>query len=1469
MTEVWILKTADGEEYNFQVVPNDDDPFTYDTVYNLMDGVVGHHGTPITITSDAVPGISGAELRDEQRTTRVVYLPLFIRGKTPAEFHYYLSKLRKSVIQMTDHQLWVTNEEGQTRVLYCRYQKGFETAADDEKSALTWKFVGLYVEAMDPFFYDPPGSEINRNFSPDPWSEDFLTFSVNSAITADTAVGDTRIKIQNTTNFIEGNAIDIFGTKIITSDELAYSEEFIREMDKRAEDIRLGAIPASPANVVCTIATDNANPQVGQTFQISGTFTTDAGAPVTGQAVLLYATGGIKSRWNVSSYTGDGKYSFTIIPDAEGAYTFQVRLLADEINYHTAWTDVLSVNTGIAGLSTDTTLTLQASPATPLPATPFTLSGTLLAGTTGLANQTITIYKKSPLGKVAAASAVTDKNGNYALTGIEPAGWVSYEADFAGFTSTTYAANAITTAIESISTSTITQIINQSQSVGDITGSGNTINFAPQVAINSIGQTIIDRINGKTTVTLYKPSSASLNINIGNLNYPINYWAALPPSMIDDGEIQYFGYHSYNGIICIAESSADDYATELGLIENTDGTGNGLNAAIDISVVTDNVKDGSGNTYPLSHWAAWLASLYTAGWRLFCGINSTGRSGDPAYIAALGSGAKYINFSSTPRTGTSDNPDTYGGSVDHNSFQLFNSAAVPYIQAWALAAYLAAPSVKSGIMAGIWADDGHGLNQILINEKGGSCPDYRCLLDWSYMNEIGMTNFVAWFHPKYNAVTARDLEAEQVSLYESLGFPAILSDLRTSYAAITTPAWHEPTKKAVRLTYTYTDIPMIFSGTLTKLTSGAAIESGTITLQESFSAKVAATETTFLSASSASKTITVATGTGSWFIANQAVTISDGTHSETNTITSVAANSVTVTNYPAHTYVNGMVTATNYPSGQEIIQLESVAGVEAADTVSLPSETKVVASVDTDSDRLTFTVNLTESYSVGAVVTLVGGSGVDAGWADRGSDATNGLGAYVIQYLGAAGEHQFRVKFAEQTISGTDYMQMIVPTPDGFPAYKQIRIYTEAIQETNQIKTVLNGTILELENPIVNNYLVANSCYVSEYDLEDSFLTPDPSLPRTLNDNCNIVIFWMRGCPPCYTAKQQLKDMQALYPNLQLTFVEIQDHVGQLDETSVMNVGMDAAKLLYPEAYAFAETCGPAPPAPYGVIDAITPCPTCGGSGKTDTTCPTCDGTGTVDGGTCPTCDGTGTLVVTCPTCQGGCEQTGMMPAIIAIYRGGLFVQAFCGVHTTGCDPVSTEVLADTCGPKMYWRISASSIGTQAIIVNNGEITTYPIWTVTGPGQTPAFINVTTGESFQLDHELVEGEAVIIDATDFAKTVSGTRQENYTANGYMKSTICPTCQGKGVIAASCANCGGLEVCPTCHGSGVISVWVPASTGTTLDPSGMYNLRFEIDEDNDDFWGFAPNANVIQIELGNTKYGSSIVNMQIIQRYDGI
>ena len=1353
MTEVWILKTADGESYNFQVTPDNDNPFTYDGIYNLMQGVTGHHGSPITITTDPVPGIAGAELRDEQRGTRVVYLPLFIRGKTPAEFHRYLSKLRKSVIQMVDHQLWVTNEEGQTRVLYCRYQKGFETVADDEKGGLNWKFVGLYVEAMDPFWYDPPGAELTRNFSQDPWDDDFFTFSVSSALKQDALLGDTRIVIDNTLNFIAGKAIDIRGSKIINSDEVAWNED---------EAPRLG-LSESIVSTNITTNVSSSSVQLNEQFQVSGNLSvSSSGDSVVNKLVEIDRTdpyGNVSTSISVTDI--HGAYNITDVADIDGIYSYIAKFIGDAT--HGAASAPASIK---AGTTAATVLTIAASARYPTPNTNFTVSGTLTTGTTGIWGAKVTLYKKSPAGKTAVGAATTDKNGAYSITVNEPAGWVAFEVDYAG------------------------AVVTPTQQDPGLLG-----------WLEWLFEDIFKKLEGWLQIGKgrFAASSASIDINIGDRQYPIDYAVALTPSMINDGEVQYFGAKGFGMIGCIAETEAEDsYATELAIITSSDpAIGNNLSAFIDISVVTDKAAH-------LSEYEDWIEDLYSAGWLNFAGVNSTGRVGDPEYLQSLHSDINYINYNSTPKAGTTTNPDTINS--DENQFQLFKSSAIPYIEAWTETAFAHSPSIPNGILAGVWANDSKGVNEMLANSVAGSSPSYQDLFDWSYINNCGMAVFGVWFHPKYNAATPRDSEAEQVSVYKSLGFETIVANLQASYHATGMPGWQEPTVKAVSLTMTYTDLPLVLSGKLTKLTTGAAVSGATITVEELPLA-------TLLTAT--------ASGAGS------------------NKVVSVAST-------------------VGYQDG-DVVKITSTQPYSETNTISTDG-------VDPVANTLTMVNTLAHSYNINKAAQVAGYQ-----WEARITDTTNSSGKWSVKYtedatswVCAPGKHQFRVHFAGATIGGVQYMPFITPTTDGETIFHQVLTRLGLAAETNEIRSVDSTKVLTLKNPLANDYLVANECYVSEVDLEDSFLTPDDPTTRILNDNCNLVIFWMRGCPPCYTAKAQLKAIQAQFPNLELTFVEIQDHGPSTDITGETSIGMDAAKALYPEAYAFAEACGPAPPPPYGVIDCITPCPTCGGSGKV-----TCI-SGKVNDVTYSQCgSGKDAHIITCPTCRGTGKQEGMMPAVIAVYRDGLFITSFCGVHTTGLDPVSSAVLEDACGPKMYWRIGNSSIAANAVIVNNGEITTYPIWTIAGPGKTPTFTNITTGESFQLNHELVAGEAVVIDATDFAHTVSGTRQENYTGAGYMKTVTCPTCGGKGVIPTSCATCGGLEVCPTCHGTGLISVWVPASTGSTTDEGGMANLRFEIDEDNDDFWGFAPNANVITVELGDTKYGASIVNMKIVPRYDGI
>jgi len=80
-----------------------------------------------------------------------------------------------------------------------------------------------------------------------------------------------------------------------------------------------------------------------------------------------------------------------------------------------------------------------------------------------------------------------------------------------------------------------------------------------------------------------------------------------------------------------------------------------------------------------------------------------------------------------------------------------------------------------------------------------------------------------------------------------------------------------------------------------------------------------------------------------------------------------------------------------------------------------------------------------------------------------------------------------------------------------------------------------------------------------------------------------------------------------------------------------------------------------------------------------------------------------------------------MMPAVISVYRSGLWIKSWCGVHTTGVDPIASDVIEDTCGPATAWRLGTSSIRLQVVIPSGGEAISYPVWTITGPGQTPTF----------------------------------------------------------------------------------------------------------------------------------------------------
>ena len=769
---------------------------------------------PRGVTSDAVPNIAGAELRQVSKDVRTLYAPTRVVGRTPADAHKKLEKFRKSVVfydnnSDDEHELWITNEEGQTRMCSVVYSKGFETVADDEKKGPNFYVIPLYLVASDPYFYDPPGAEITRTFAQEPWTRNFLTHTETKEITQDAHVGDTTLKVADTVNCIPGKDIEIVGSKYHTTDQS------LPEVQRR-----LKAGSSNLTSSIISVSTDNGNPAVNEVFHVMGSVVSSStGARVSGGAVQVTQSitqtqvcnngtcteqTSTNVAQNIVTTSSNGTYSVEVQGIVNGVLTIVVEFLGDAAHVGSIASTSVTV-----GAITATTLTLSCSAnANPGINQAFTLSGTLKAGTTALTGKKITLFKKSPSGYVTITTANTDKNGAYSFTQkVGMACYMQYMVTYPGQTTTTGQGVL----------SPFWQWFNQYYA--DL--------FATAPAIY-----------GGLPAT-YGAATASLTVTIDTPTFPVEYIVALTPSMINDGEIQYFcapaASQNFRGVACIAETTDDYYTIEQGVI-----TAQGLYPVIDIGVVTRDT------TQPLSYWHTWLAGLASHGWLNIMNADNSGsqRTGanDPAtYLAGLG--FNYINTNPLPLTGSTlnYNPDANSTHTHKNSFRCMNAASIPFIENSINAA--SAAHKPSGILAGVWPNDKNNANEILANSIANVCPDYHCMFDWSELNYTGMTNFIVWLHPNFAAAAGdpRHDEAEQVSLYKSLGFPMLVAQLQAHYpSSFTIDAagpytWLDPAThggaRGVLLSMEYTDVPLTFTGTLSNVVTGAGIAGETINLQ--------------------------------------------------------------------------------------------------------------------------------------------------------------------------------------------------------------------------------------------------------------------------------------------------------------------------------------------------------------------------------------------------------------------------------------------------------------------------------------------------------------------------------------------------------------------------------------------------------------------------------------------------------------
>lgn len=68
-------------------------------------------------------------------------------------------------------------------------------------------------------------------------------------------------------------------------------------------------------------------------------------------------------------------------------------------------------------------------------------------------------------------------------------------------------------------------------------------------------------------------------------------------------------------------------------------------------------------------------------------------------------------------------------------------------------------------------------------------------------------------------------------------------------------------------------------------------------------------------------------------------------------------------------------------------------------------------------------------------------------------------------------------------------------------------------------------------------------------------------------------------------------------------------------------------------------------------------------------------------------------------------------------------------------------------------RLSSSTVFSSTAVDNSGDVSTWPVWTVTGPGTNLVLRNLTTGKSLALTYTLAAGETLTIDTRRGAKTV--------------------------------------------------------------------------------------------------------------------
>lgn len=82
-------------------------------------------------------------------------------------------------------------------------------------------------------------------------------------------------------------------------------------------------------------------------------------------------------------------------------------------------------------------------------------------------------------------------------------------------------------------------------------------------------------------------------------------------------------------------------------------------------------------------------------------------------------------------------------------------------------------------------------------------------------------------------------------------------------------------------------------------------------------------------------------------------------------------------------------------------------------------------------------------------------------------------------------------------------------------------------------------------------------------------------------------------------------------------------------------------------------------------------------------------------------------------------------------------------------------------------KLTSSTVFSGATVTNDGDVETWPIWIITGPGDTIYLNNLTTGRSLNINYSLGVGESITVDTRPGYKTITkndGTNLFQYLSN---------------------------------------------------------------------------------------------------------